>query len=54
MAENGIQAARAAAGVVDPHRGEPRWAMAVAMLMAEALHATLLPSIRTVGQVWCT
>lgn len=34
------------------HRGEPRWAMAAAVLAAEVLHATLPPQIRSIGQVW--
>ena len=34
------------------HRGEPRWAMAAAVLAAAVLHATLPPQIRAVGQVW--
>jgi hypothetical protein len=34
------------------HRGEPRWAMAAAVLASEVLHATLPPAIRSIGQVW--
>jgi hypothetical protein len=34
------------------HIGEPRWAMAAAVVTAEVLHATLPASIRAVGWVW--
>ena len=34
------------------HRGEPRWAMAVTVLAAAALHATLPLQIRFVGAEW--
>jgi len=34
------------------HRGEPRWAMAAAVVIAALLHATLPSQIRAVGQVW--
>jgi hypothetical protein len=39
-------------GATNQHVGEPRWAMAAAVLAAELLHATLPPQIRAVGQVW--
>jgi len=35
-----------------PHRGEPRWAMAVAVLAAELLHLTLPVQVRSIRQVW--
>ena len=34
------------------HRGEPRWAMAAAVVIAALLHSTLPTQIRAVGQVW--
>jgi hypothetical protein len=34
------------------HLGEPRWAMAVAVVVTELLHATLPPQIRALGWVW--
>jgi len=34
------------------HLGEPRWAMAIAVLTAEILHITLPREIRAIGQVW--
>jgi hypothetical protein len=34
------------------HIGEPRWAMAAAVLATEVLHATLPSDIRAVGWVW--
>jgi hypothetical protein len=34
------------------HIGEPRWAMAIAVIAAEVLHATLPRSVRSIGAVW--
>jgi hypothetical protein len=34
------------------HIGEPRWAMAIAVIAAEVLHATLPPSVRSIGAAW--
>jgi hypothetical protein len=34
------------------HIGEPRWAMAIAVLACEFLHATLPLSVRSIGAVW--
>jgi hypothetical protein len=34
------------------HIGEPRWPMATAILVTEALHITLPPELRAVGQAW--
>jgi hypothetical protein len=34
------------------HIGEPRWAMAAAVVAAEVLHATLPTNIRALGWVW--
>ncbi len=39
-------------GVLPGHRGESRWAMVVAVLVAELLHLTLPSDIRSLAQVW--
>lgn len=41
-----------AARSVPAHRGEPRWAMAGTVLIAEILHVTLPRDIRAIGQAW--
>ncbi|HTR70688.1 MAG TPA: hypothetical protein VMH41_10735 [Mycobacteriales bacterium] len=43
------------AGVVEAtshHIGEPRWAMAIAVIAAGALHATLPDNVRSLGAPW--
>ena len=39
-------------GAAAHHIGEPRWAMAIAVIAAEVLHATLPSTVRSIGPVW--
>src|ERR1039458_2731020 len=50
--QDGNAPERAVAAPTPHHKGEPRWAMAVAVLVAEALHVSLPSQVRSVGQVW--
>jgi hypothetical protein len=50
--QDGNAPERAIAAPMPRHKGEPRWAMAVAVLVAEALHVSLPSQVRTLGQVW--
>jgi hypothetical protein len=50
--QQGTHTGSSLSGTGHHHVGEPRWAMAAAVIAAELLHASLPPDIRAVGWVW--
>jgi len=52
MADDDSEVTGAPPAAMHHHRGEPRWAMALTIVAAEILHASLPPQIRVIGQGW--